>query len=369
METNNSSAQASIDWGTSKEWLVGLTLVVLSGIIAKIPYIFEIDLEWYFPRNVSLIVFPTLTAYFIWRNKLSLSYWIKAGVVALLVALYMNVLPGNGNNDTFVLACLHIPIVLWAFYGYGFTGNQWKSSSHRVQFLRHNGEMLIMGNIIFACGGLFSGITIGLFNLIGFNIEEFYFKDIAIWGMAAVPIVTAFLVLHNQSLANKIAPIIAKLFTPFVLLTLLIFSLAVPFSNRDLYQDRELLLILNVIVIAVMAIIMFSLSENMRGKASKFQLGMLFVLTLICILDDAMALMAIGSRLFDRGISPNRVVVVGMNLIVLVHLLLVSKQIWLVLKKKAILESIEEKIAQYLPVYVVWAAIVGFLFPLLFGFS
>ncbi len=369
METNSPNSQPSVNWGTSKEWLVGFLLVILSGFIAKTPYLFEIDLDWYFPRNVSLIVFPTLTAYFLWRNKLSISYWVKAGIVFLLVAIYMNVLPGNGTNDTFVLACLHIPIVLWALYGYGYMGSEWKLSSHRVQFLRHNGEMLIMGGIILACGGLFSGITIGLFNLIGFDIEEFYFEDIAIWGVAAVPIVTAFLVLHNQSLANKIAPVIAKLFTPFVLLTLLIFSLAVPFSNRDLYQDRELLLILNIIVIAVLAIIVFSLSESMRSKASKFQLGMLFVLTLICILDDSMALLAIGSRLFDRGVSPNRVVVLGMNLIVLVHLLLVSKQIWLVLKKKSILESIEEKIAQYLPVYVLWAAIVGFLFPLLFGFS
>ena len=72
---------------------------------------------------------------------------------------------------------------------------------------------------------IFSAITIALFELIGYSIEDIYFEKIAIWGLGAIPVLALYLVHNNQDLTSKISPIIAKLFTPPAFLLLLIFSI------------------------------------------------------------------------------------------------------------------------------------------------
>ena len=61
---------------------------------------------------------------------------------------------------------------------------------------------------------IFSAITIALFELIGYSIEDIYFEKIAIWGLGAIPVLALYLVHNNQDLTSKISPIIAKPFTP-----------------------------------------------------------------------------------------------------------------------------------------------------------
>jgi len=41
------------------------------------------------------------------------------------------------------------------------------------------------------------------------NMEDFYFEKIAIWGLAAAPIIGTFLVLTNYQLARNVSPVFA----------------------------------------------------------------------------------------------------------------------------------------------------------------
>ena len=53
----------------------------------------------------------------------------------------------------------------------------------------------------------------------------------------------------------------------------------------------------------------------------------------------------------------------------LIHLLLVTAQLYRALSRKAEIIGVGKAISAYLPVYFVWATIVTFLFPFLFGFK
>src|SRR6187549_3976103 len=68
-----------INWGTRRELLYVLIAALVAGIIAKLPAIFHISEEFFYPRNVGFTVFPLLTAYFAWKNKLS------ANIIALII--------------------------------------------------------------------------------------------------------------------------------------------------------------------------------------------------------------------------------------------------------------------------------------------
>jgi hypothetical protein len=226
-----------------------------------------------------------------------------------------------------------------------------------------------MSAVIALSGALFTGITIGLFHLIDIDIEEFYFNYIAVWGLPAVPIAGTFLVQNNAQLVSKISPVIARIFTPLVFLTLLIFLIAVIYSGKDPYNDREFLLLFNLLLIAVMALILFSLGEATRQTGQRINLLFLFGLSVLAIIDNGIALSAIAFRLFEYGLTPNRIAVMGGNLLILGNLLVVAYQLGNVLRGREGIEKVESSMANYMPVYGLWTAIIVFLLPLLFGFK
>jgi hypothetical protein len=89
----------------------------------------------------------------------------------------------------------------------------------------------------------------------------------------------------------------------------------------------------------------------------------------LSIIDNGIALSAIGYRLFEFGITPNRLAVLGSNVLVMGHLIYVSNYLLNFLRGKSSLAELENSMTINLPLYAIWASIVSFLFPLLFQFS
>ena len=216
-------------------------------------------------------------------------------------------------------------------------------------------------------GAILIGVTIGLFQVIGFNIEDFYFENVVVWGLPAIPLIASYWIFNNKNLVSKISPLIAKIFTPFVFLILFIFSFAIIFSDKNILVDRELLLMFNIIIVAVLALILFSLSHI--NSSNKFQFILLFSLSFISIIDNLIVLFAISSRLFEFGITPNRLALTGLNLLVSFHLIIICRQLFLLILKRCNTKSVLNSIVSYLPIYVIWTAVVVLIFPIIFNFK
>jgi hypothetical protein len=226
-----------------------------------------------------------------------------------------------------------------------------------------------MTTIILIAGVLLTVITLGLFELIDLRIEEFYFQYFGIWGLAASPLVGTYLVQTNPQLVNKVSPVIAKVFTPLVLLTLVVYLFAVIYTGKDPYNDREFLLIFNLLLIGVMAIILFSVAETAKNSTNKTGTILLLGLSGVTIILNSIALSAIVFRISEWGITPNRLAVLGGNILILINLLLVTYSLFKTVKDKNEIESVENSIATFLPIYSLWTIMVTFVFPLLFNFK
>jgi hypothetical protein len=355
--------------GTKNEIGVVVAFALIAGFIAHIPNFTSLDQEYFFSRNISFVVFPVLSAYFIWKQKLAFTQWLFPLLATFIAAIYINLLPNNSSSSTITLSFIHMPIFLWAIFGYSFLGEHVKSSQSRISFLRYNGDLVVMSGILLLSTVLFSAITVNLFDIIGINIEIFYFQNIMIWGLAAIPIVATYLIQTNAQLINKVSPIIAKIFTPLVCINLFIYLLAMVYTKKYPYQDRNLLLLFNVLLMGVMALILFSVAEAAKNTNSKFNLVMLFSLSVLTIIVNGIALAAISFRLIEYGMSPNRIAVLGGNLLIFINLVLVSYKLFLASFKNAGIEEIERSIASYLPIYAIWTGLVAFLMPLLFQFK
>ncbi len=99
-----------------------------------------------------------------------------------------------------------------------------------------------MTTLILIAGAILTGVTIGLFSLIGFKIEKFYFDYVVIFGLPAAPILGTYLIETNPQLVGKVSPVIAKIFSPLVLVMLVVYLIAIIYSGKDPYNDREFLL-------------------------------------------------------------------------------------------------------------------------------
>ncbi|MCG7855840.1 hypothetical protein MD537_02625 [Flavihumibacter sediminis] len=354
--------------GSSKDLVFVIIASLIAGLIAKLPVILNIDEELFYSRNIGFIVFPTLYAYFGWKNKLSTPKIAFIVGCTLLAVLYINFLPNNKTSDTLVLACIHMVLFLWSILGFAFVGEFYNKEDRRLGFLKYNGDLVVMAALIGIAGGLMTGITIGLFELIGFDIRETYFNYFGIFALSALPIVATWLTRTNPQLVGKVSPVIAKIFSPLVLAMLVIYLVAMAYSGKDPYNDREFLLIFNALLVGVMAIIFFSVAERSRVK-SQTEIWILLLLSMATIVVNGIALSAILFRISEWGITPNRAAVLGGNVLILINLLLVTLQLFKVLTKKTNLNSVGKAIAAYLPVYFIWTVIVTFLFPLIFGFK
>ena len=258
-----------ITWGTRNELLFVIIAACIAGFVAKIPDMISLNPDYFYPRNVSFIVFPFLSAYFSWKQKPGLKRIILPALIFAVSAVFINLLPDNPKSDTLILACIHLPVFLWLTLGYVFAGEKLNDPVKRLDYLRYNGNLAVMGVIIVIACAVLTAVTFGLFRLIGINIAEVYNKYIIIWGGASVPLAATYLVQTNPNLVNKVAPVIAKVFTPLVFVTLVIYLASILYTGKDPYNDRDFLLVFNALLIGVMAIIFFSIAETSKNSDSR----------------------------------------------------------------------------------------------------
>ena len=360
--------QEDLTWGNKNEIIFIVIAAVISGLIAKMPGFLGIEYDAYLAINISFVVFPMLSMYFAWKQGVAINKYLLPALIFIGSAVFINSLPYNEQSSTFILTTIHLPIFLWMVLGYAFVGGDLKDNQKRISFLKFNGNFIVMTALIFFSGVLFTGITIGLFELLGLDIKQFYFEQIAVWGLSAIPMLSTYLVQNNPQLVNKISPTIARIFTPLVLITLLSFLCALMYKGKNIYNDRNFLLLFNALLIGVMAIILFYLTAVTNNAKSKIHLIMLSCLSLLTIIANGIALSAIAFRLSEFGVSPNRIAVLGANLLMFIHLLFVSFALVKNIKGKAGIREIETEIALFIPAYAVWAAFVTFVMPFIFKF-
>jgi hypothetical protein len=349
--------------------LILIVSCIISGFLIKIPTLFDVDLHnfFFYEKNAGTIVFLGLTIYTIWTKRIFEQKKLLKTILAFLIPIiYINLLPSDKNSDSINLAYIHLVLLMWCIYGLVYIGFDIKDKSKRIEFIRHNGDLAIMGALILIAGGILTGITIGLFSAINIHIQKFYMDNVVMIGLVSAPIVTKYIIENYLTLTNKIAPIIAGIFSPLVLITLVIYLIAIVVSGKDPYNDRDFLLIFNIMLLGVMGIIVFSVSETSIKRKQKLNEMLLFILSIITLIINLIALSAIFYRLGEYGITPNRLAVLGSNILIFGNLVLIMIDLYKINFKKSEIEKVGLTISKYLPVYILWILIVIFAFPLFF---
>ena len=361
--------QSDISWGIKNEWKVIALLAILVAVVALLPNFINVEQDIFYAKNVGFIVFPALMVYFVWKQHQPLNKLIAPLVISLISALYINLLPAPLKSDSVSQAFFHLPLFLWVIFCFIFIGGDITATGKKINFLRFNGDLLVLSGLMLIAGGLFTAITINLFEVLKVNITTIYFNYFVAIGLSIIPLFAAYLIENNGHLVNKVSPVIARIFTPLVTITLFIYLVTIFFTGTYPTANRDYLLLFNVLLIAVMALILFSLSEVAKHAQQKSNQIILWVLSVLAIIVNGIALGSILYRINDFGFTPNRLAVLGGDILILVNLLLVSFNLFKVAKGRVEVEKVESSIALFLPLYFVWTAFVTFGFPILFQYK
>ena len=347
-------------------FMIGIS--ILTAFLAKVPLIFgSVNPDFFYPRDLPWIVVNGIILYTMWVNRTFVLRQIMVYLVLLAASVvYINLLPDT-QSDSILLAIIHLPLLLWCFWGLIWMRFDYWEVGKRMAFIRFNGELVIMTGLILIAGGLLTAITLGLFSVIGMDIEDFYIEYIAMSGAVVSPVVSFFLIRLYPDVTRKVAPVIARVFTPLVLLSLFVYLISLIFTKISIMENREFLIIFNAMLIAVLVIIIFSISELDKKKIRKNSILVLFLLALLAIIINIIALVVITSRLF-HGLTPNRIAVIVTNILVFVNLVIISGRLFRCYYRGASIELVERSVGKYLFVYVLWIVVAVFVLPLVFGF-
>ncbi len=343
---------------------------IITGFLIKIPQLFGIDITYYFfyEKNAGLVVFGGLSLFvFLTKDLIKTKQLLITLSVFIISAIYINFLPSNRDSHSITLAYIHLPLMIWCLYGLVYIDFNTTDKTKRIDYIKYNGDLAILGAIILIAGGALAVVTLGLFSAIDLKIEQFYFNYIGIWGLASAPIVATYIIRKYPFVANKIAPIIANIFSPLVLITLVIFMISIVVTGKDPYNDRDFLIVFNLMLLGVMAIVVFSISETSKNKKQRLTEITLFALSIVTLIIDLVALSAILYRLGEYGFTPNRIAVLGSNLLIFGNLILIMLDLYRVNFKKEKIKKVELTISTYLPIYALWTIFVVFILPLIFG--
>ncbi|TNJ60814.1 DUF4153 domain-containing protein [Paenibacillus hemerocallicola] len=348
-----------------KDFLSMGILAILAGLCTRILLHFT-EQEEIAPINLVYGVLPFITAYFVFNNTPSKKIFYTLASLFLISGVYMNLLPME-QNDSIILTYIHLPIFLWVLSGLAFTGNEYGKGNARLAYLKLNGEFCILYASMAISGMLLTILTMQLFKFVGMDISEFYFKNVVSFGAAALTIVATYLVSKNLKLAKSIAPYIAKIFSPLVLATLLAYLITVLGVGKNPFLDRDFLLSFNGILLSVLAVTIFSITESGLVEKKSISDYINFALLVLALIIDGIALSAIVFRLSSYGITPNRLAVLGINILILANLIWIMLAYMRFLQNKTGPSTIQDAVTKYLPVYGLWAAFVTFTFPLIFN--
>ncbi|HAR35513.1 MAG TPA: hypothetical protein DCR87_01130 [Acidobacteria bacterium] len=357
---------------TGEDWLaVGLAIASAAGV--KIPALFGLRL-WegpaqtaFFLRNLSFFVLPFLAIFFAIRRRLDKYHYLVLISILALSGLAVNLLPLQPQSHTLVLTAIHLPIALWLFLLYAYSGGRWRQPEQRMNYLRFSGEWFIYYTLIALGGFILTALTIFIFEAIGLKVESVVQEWVLPCGALGAVIIAAWLVEHKKSVIENMAPVLTWLFTPLFTVLLLVFVVVIVLTGRTIDIKREVLIGFDLLLVLVLGLLLYSISaRSSEAPPNRFDLLQL-VLVVSAIIVDILALWAMAARISEFGFSPNKTAALGLNLILLVNLTLSA---WLYLRfllRRIPFTRLERWQTDYLPVYAIWALIVALLFPVLFG--
>lgn len=249
---------------------------------------------------------------------------IAAG--AYVVWVYPQIGTRPFQEQYLTLMVLHLFLLAWAGVGL-FLIPDYRDAYNSFTFLIKSLELFIMGGLFVIAGGLFTGITVGLFDALGIEFSTLVQRLFIAGGGGLIPVV-ATAVIYNPTIPpaeqafdeglSKLISLLMRILLPLALLVLLIYLAFIPFNFWEPFNNRDVLIVYNGMLFAVIALLVGATPVSLADISKPFdrwlRRGIIALATLAFIV-SLYALSAIVYRTSLDRLTPNRLAFIGSNII------------------------------------------------------
>jgi hypothetical protein len=311
-----------------------------------------------------------------WRQSALIGILLLvAGAYVLLIYPQLGTIPFQEQYLT--LMVIHLPLLAWAGVGV-FLLARHRDPSNRFSFLIKSFEVFVVGGLFVIAGGLFTGITIGLFDALDVNFPELVQRLFIAGGIGLITVV-AVAVIYNPAAPpaeqsfdeglSKLVALLMRFMLPLTLLVLLVYLIFILFNFRAPFDNRDVLIIYNAMLFAVVVLLVgatpVSLADISPRTARWLRLGIMTVAAL-ALLVSLYALAAILYRTSLDRLTPNRLTFIGWN-VINIGLLFILLLFQFRVKEGRWLHGLYRAFSFGTVAYAVWTLVVILVIPWLFG--
>ena len=270
-------------------------------------------------------------------------------------------------------------IIFFIILALSYNGFQVLNSKTISEFFTFSADILIfaglIAGIVSTVFGIFAAIVIFLIKDIISSLDEKIIFKLILLSISFLSSIFPFLVYTvYRKMKTNISIYLSRILMPFSLLFIFILLILLLMPDISPYDNRVSFILYN-IMLAIIVLNMFFI--RIDYKSSIFTKAVYLVLPIIAIIFDILVLTSSLYRLIEYGISPNKITLIGTNLIMLGNLIFITffniKSILIIFKKSDNIPNIKEitigdtKSVFYIYIYGIWAFIACFIIPVLFS--
>jgi len=339
-----------------------------------------------FMPTIALLAAPLSAAFMmIYLTVVGRKRWHVAALVGIVLAgasVYVLVTFPQAGTRPFqeqylTLMTMHLPLLAWAGVG-GLLIAARRDPANRFAFLIKSLEVLVMGGLFVIAGGLFTAISIGLFEALDVTLPEVVQRLFIAGGGGLIPVV-ATAVIYNPTVPpaeqafdaglSKLVAVLMRLMLPLTLLVLLVYLAFIPLNFRAPFDNRDVLIVYNGMLFAVVALLVGATPVRLDDLSPRLRrwlrLGIIGVAALALVI-SVYALAAIVYRTALDRLTPNRLTFIGWNVI---NIGLLSLVLLLQVRAKGgrWLQGLFRAYSAGTVAYTVWTLAIILAIPWLFG--
>lgn len=347
-----------------------IVVLVLGTILNNLDILVSNNQENFMLLNlVAVLTLGFLSILILRKNKQTKNLIYQFGILLIWVIFSNLIIKSDLSIQSNMLAYIHSWFLAWFLLGISFFGPVLNNKKGYIEYIKFSGEFIINFTILYISFFIFNILLLLLMELFKTDFTDWLIKNSILYFIIAAVVSGVYLTLSESKLSRTLAPVLAKIFSPMTLILLGIFIIVNIFSKENPYRDRDHLIIFNVMIVFVLLIVIFSAIEK-KGKERLGRLDyMNIILIILALVIDLIALSAIIFRLSAYGFTPNRIAVLGVNMLVFIHLtIILIRQIkWI--RGSVSSEQVKSAMVSYIPVYLIWILIICFIFPVAFPFT
>ncbi len=337
-------------------------LLVIQILLSQLPSIVGFPLSEstiaYYVLNMIFFVLFFFALALTRENKTMLLYSLFLGALAVVTNIQLTkytALP----SQTFTLSVIHL--VLLSLLSIAFLlpySTYTQKMNHLIRFL---GELFLLTFLVACAAIVMMMLSILLFETLALHIEDRLAQVFATAILPSLPLFCYHLLSSKKASLSLIPKLLASVALPFVIILMASFLLVLTFGNIAIAEDRNLLLILNILLALTLVLILFKADSTKTEEQSNRGTILLLVALSLAIILDSIALVAIGSRFLQYGVSANRIAILAENILLLANV----SMLLITLLRKVPHSKLQ---ALFFTLYGLWFLFVVLVFGPMFGY-